>query len=58
MSKHELIQAICSINQTATESFLNQFKEQELEQYLSHLQYTAKPRPARELWPRPAAVSA
>jgi len=37
MSKRELIDCICEINTTATPEFLEDFTEDELNEYLEHL---------------------
>ncbi|MBN1795593.1 MAG: hypothetical protein JW804_02870 [Sedimentisphaerales bacterium] len=37
MSKRELIDCICEINKTARAEFLEDFSEQELNEYLEHL---------------------
>ena len=37
MSKHELIECICEINKTASHEFLEQFTDEQLNEYLEHL---------------------
>lgn len=37
MSKTELINCICEINKTANHEFLDDFSEEELNEYLEHL---------------------
>ena len=37
MSKHELIECICEINTTASQEFLEQFTDDQLNEYLEHL---------------------
>jgi len=38
MTKQALIEAIMSLNRTASQEFLSQFSEQDLREYLEHLQ--------------------
>jgi hypothetical protein len=38
MSKRQLIEKIQTLNTTATDQFLTQFDESDLQQYLQHLQ--------------------
>ncbi len=38
MSKRQLIEQIQALNNTATEQFLSQFDDGDLQQYLKHLQ--------------------
>jgi hypothetical protein len=42
MSKRQLIEQIQTLNNTATEQFLSQFEESDLQQYLQHLQDAQK----------------
>ncbi len=37
MSKYELIECICEINKTASQEFLEQFTDDQLNEYLEHL---------------------
>ncbi len=52
MTKRQLIDEIRQHNATATSSFLSQFDEHALEQYLAHLQTATQKRPQVAGWIR------
>lgn len=58
MSKKELIAAIRQQNNTATEAFLRGFNEGQLNDYLSHLAYSRRPRSRDAVWRRPGGTRA
>ncbi|MBI1373799.1 MAG: hypothetical protein GC159_13830 [Phycisphaera sp.] len=57
MSKHDLIYHIREHNPSAAAEFLNAFDEPALERYLTHLQFTTRPR-SGDLWVRNAETPA
>ncbi|MGA3068039.1 MAG: hypothetical protein ABSF29_14435 [Tepidisphaeraceae bacterium] len=55
MSKRQLIEQIQSLNPTATEQFLSQFDDSDLQQYLQHLQDASKHETRIASWSRKPA---
>ncbi len=54
LSREQLIDRIITVNPSATATFLDQFEEEALSQYLDHLTLASQPRGREARWIRPS----
>ena len=57
LTREQTVDEIISVNPSATASFLDQFDDQLLKNYLNHLRFTQQPR-CKSAWDRPCDAPA